>query len=84
MTDRILRKLAGAFVLTAIGLVVAGVALALRRVRGGGALVALVGLGGAVLFVHAWAIGWLEAFAYPVLPAVVFAAICAAVGERRT
>ena len=65
-------------------LVVAGVALALRRVRGGGALVALVGLGGAVLFVHAWAIGWLEAFAYPVLPAVVFAAICAAVGERRT
>jgi hypothetical protein len=64
-------------------LVVGGVALAARRVRGGGALVALVGLGGAVLFVHAWEIGWLEAFAYPVLPAALFAAACAAAGERR-
>lgn len=63
-------------------LAVAGVALAVRRVRGGGALVAIVGLAGAVLFVHAWAIGWVQAYAYPVLPAVVFAAICAAVGAR--
>jgi hypothetical protein len=64
-------------------LIVAGAALVVRRVRGGGALVALVGLAGVVLFVHAWAIGWVEAYAYPVLPAAVFAAVCAAVGERR-
>jgi hypothetical protein len=64
-------------------LVVAAVALAVRRVRHGGVLVALLGLGGAVLFVHAWAIGFLEAYAYPVLPVGWFAAICAGVGARR-
>ena len=62
---------------------IALVALARRRVRGTGALVALVGLAGVVMFVHAWAIGWLPAFGYPVLPAVVFAGICAGVGARR-
>ena len=46
-------------------------------------LVALVGLAGVVLFAHAWAIGWLPAFGYPVLPAITFAAICAAVGAHR-
>ena len=60
--------------------VVAAVALAIRRVRGSGVLIALVGLAGTILFVHAWAIGWLPAFGYPVLPALTFAAICACVG----
>ena len=64
-------------------LVVAVVAVARRRVRETGTLVALVGLAGVVLFVHAWAIGWLPAFGYPVLPAITVAAICAAVGARR-
>ena len=63
-------------------LVAATVALPFRRTRGAGALVALVGLAGVVLFVHAWAAGWFEAYAYPVLPAALFAAICAGVGER--
>ncbi len=61
-------------------LVVAAVALARRRVEGTGVLVALVGLAGAVLFAHAWAIGWLGAYGYPVLPAMTVAAICAGVG----
>ena len=63
-------------------LVAATVALPFRRTRGAGELVALVGLAGVVLFVHAWAAGWFEAYAYPVLPAALFAAICAGVGER--
>lgn len=63
-------------------LAIAVVALAWRRVRGAGALLALVGLAGMVLFVHAWAIGWLPAFGYPVLPAITVAGICAAAGSR--
>ena len=64
-------------------LLVAGVALGLRRVGRAGVLVALVGMAGSVLFVHAWASGWLAAYGYPVLPAAMFAAICAGVGRRR-
>ncbi len=63
-------------------LVVAVVALARRRVQGAGVLVALVGLAGAVLFAHSWAIGWLAPYGYPVLPAMTVAAVCAAVGAR--
>ena len=63
-------------------LVVAAVMLPLRRVRGMGALIALLGLGGLVLLLHAWVIGFVGPYAYPVLPAAIFAAICAAVGSR--
>ena len=64
-------------------LVLAAVLLPLRRVRGTGALVALLGLGGLVLLLHAWVVGFVGPYAYPVLPAAIFAAICAAVGTRR-
>ena len=63
-------------------LVVAAVALPLRRARGVGTLLAVVGLAGMVLFTHAWVAGWFEAYAYPVLPAAFFAAICAGFGKR--
>lgn len=63
-------------------LVVVAVAVARRRVRGARTLLALVGLAGAVLFAHAWAIGWLAPYGYPVLPAMTVAAICAGVGAR--
>ncbi len=63
-------------------LVLAAVALPLRRVRGNGTIVALLGLGGLVLLLHAWVVGWVGPYAYPVLPAASFAAICAAVGVR--
>ncbi len=63
-------------------LVVAAVMLPLRRVRGSGALAALLGLGGLVLLLHAWVVGFVGPYAYPVLPAAIFAAICAAVGVR--
>jgi hypothetical protein len=65
-------------------LVVASVALAVRRVRGAGAIVALLGLTAASLFVHAWAVGWLAAYGYPVLVAMPVAAICALFGARPT
>ena len=63
-------------------LLVAAVALPLRRIRGAGTLVALVGLAGIVVFAHAWVAGWFEAYAYPVLPVALFVAICACVGDR--
>jgi len=77
--DRLARHFPPPWLWLAVGIV----ALGWRRTRGGGVLVALVGLAGIVLLAHAWAIGWLPAFGYPVLPAIVFAAICAVVGARR-
>ncbi len=53
-----------------------------RRPRGGGVLVALLGLGGLVLLLHAFVVGWVQPYAFPVLPAALMAGICAATGAR--
>lgn len=65
-----------------VWLALALVVFPIRRVRGSGPLVALLGLAGLVLLLHAWVVGYVGPYAYPVLPAISFVAICSAVGAR--
>jgi hypothetical protein len=65
-----------------VWLVVGGIALALRRPRGGLILIVLCALGGAVLVIHALAEGSETFFAIPVVPAAYMAVFAALTGRR--
>jgi hypothetical protein len=63
-------------------LLVGGVLVRWRRPRGRAALLALLGFALLVVVGHAWVIGYVRAYAIPVMPVAILIGIVGAVGER--